>query len=92
LLDGLVAGEIVELDQSYDAVLSELLSENTEEGSVAFFLRGPNSEGSGYVVGLAAGENEFHNQKTVILLAPFVGLPADIQETLLGNIVMWFGL
>ena len=92
LLDGLVAGEIVELDQSYEAVLSELLSENTEEGSVAFFLRGPNSEGSGNVVGLAAGENEFYNQKTLFLLAPFVALPVDIRETLLGNIVTWFGL
>lgn len=92
LLDGLVAGEIVELDQSYDAVLSDLLSENTEEGSVAFLLRGPNSEGSSNVVGLAAGENEVYNQKTLFLLAPFTGLPADIQETLLSNIVTWFGL
>lgn len=92
LLDGLIAGEIIELDQSYDAVLSELLSENTEAGEVAFLLRGPNSEGSGNVVGLAAGESEIHNQKTLFLLVPLVALPSEIQTILLGNIITWFGL
>lgn len=92
LLDGLVVGDVIELDQTYDAILSELLSENTEEGAVAFLLRGPQSEGSGNVVGLAATENVSYNQKTVILLAPFVALPPDIQEILLRNIVTWFGL
>lgn len=92
LLDGLTAGDLIPLDQMYETLSSEFFAEDAEEGSVAFLLRGPNSEGAGSIVGLAAPETEFNNQKTVILLIPFVALPTDIRETMLNNLINWFEL
>jgi hypothetical protein len=91
LLDGLTVGEIFELDQTYDAVLSDVLSSDTEENSVAFFLRGPASEESGNVTGIAI-EEEFNEQRTIFLLVPFIALPDDVQELLLDNFINWFGV
>lgn len=92
LLDNLTAGDLIPLDQTYETLSSQFFAEDAEEGSVAFLLRGPNSEGAGSIVGLAAPETEFNNQKTVILLIPFVALPTDVQETILTNLINWFEL
>lgn len=92
LLNGLSAGDLIELDRLYETVSSQLDENDVEPGSVAFFLRGPDDEDAGSVVGLAAPENAFNDQKTVILLIPFIALPADIQEILLSNIIAWFGI
>jgi hypothetical protein len=90
LLAGLEDGQIIELSQTYDAVISDFFIEDLEEGSIAFLLRGEESEGAGSVVGLAAPVDEFNNQNTVILLFPFVAMPTDIQAILLDNIMNWF--
>jgi hypothetical protein len=88
LLNGFVPGEIIALDQVYDAVSGEALAEDSDENTVVFFLRGPASEDSGNPVGVAVDEE----QKTVVMLAPFTALPAEVQERLLGNLMDWFGL
>jgi hypothetical protein len=91
LLDGLTAGDVIPLDQTYDAALPDLLGGSPEEDTVGFFLRGPSSEGSGNVVGIAIRDATLNNQKTVMLMLPFVALPVDIQEIVIGNIMEWFG-
>lgn len=88
LLNGFEPGEIIELDQVYDAITDESFQPDSGEGTVTFFLRGPNSAESGNVVGMAIEED----QKTVFLLAPFTAMPTEIQERLLANLVDWFGL
>ena len=90
LLAGFEDGQIIELSQTYDAVISDFFIEDLEEGSVAFLLRGGDSEGAGSVVGLVAPEDEFNPQNTAILLFPFVAMPTDVQATLLENIMNWF--
>jgi hypothetical protein len=91
LLDGLSAGDILELDQAYDAVLLEDFGSDLEDEDIVFLLRGPDSEESGSVVGLASMETGEDTQ-AIILVLPFAALPADIQETLLTNMVSWMGL
>jgi hypothetical protein len=90
LLDNLDDGQIIELDQSYETVMSEFLIDDLEDGSIGFLLRGPDSDGDGSVVAVAAPANEFSNQNAVILLFPFVALPAEFQEILVENIFNWF--
>lgn len=89
LLDGLNSGDVIELDGSYQVVLSDLLAADAEEGSTPFLLRGPASASSGEVAGIAVID-DFTSQRVVIVLLPLVLLPEDIQETLLTNIMAWF--
>ncbi|MBX3057551.1 MAG: hypothetical protein KF770_13880 [Anaerolineae bacterium] len=89
LLDGLNSGDVIELDGSYQVVLSDLLAADAEEGSTPFLLRGPASAGSGEVAGIAVID-DFTSQRVVIVLLPLVLLPESIQETLLTNIMAWF--
>jgi len=89
LLDGLESGEVIELDDSYQTVLSDLLGTDTEEDSTPFLLRGPESDSSGEVVGMAVID-EFTSQRVVLVLLPLVLLPDDVQETLVTNIMTWF--
>jgi hypothetical protein len=79
------------LDQAYDAVLLEDFGSDLEDEDIVFLLRGPDSEESGSVVGLASMETGEDTQ-AIILVLPFAALPADIQETLLTNMVSWMGL
>jgi hypothetical protein len=88
LLEGFNPGEIIDLDQVYDAVATGPFDPETDEGVAVFFVRGPGSEESGNATGIAVEEN----QKTVLLLAPFVALPFDVQSRLLNNLMTWFGL
>ena len=53
----------------------------------AFLLRGPSSEGSGDVAGLALPAGEFFNQRAIFLLAPFTALPEETQDVMLSNII-----
>lgn len=89
LLDGLTSGDVIELNDVYDVVLSDTLVDETEEGSTPFFLRGPNSDAVGQVIGIATID-DFTEQRSVLLLVPFVGLPEDIQELWLTNLMTWF--
>ncbi len=84
-------GQLIELDATYETVLSEFLLEDLEDGSIGFLLRDPDSgEGAGSVIGIAAVEGEFNTQKTAVILFPFAAMPTDIQETLITNILNWF--
>ena len=92
LLDGLAEGDVIELDQVYDAVLLDPLDANLNENDIVFLVRGPGSDESGGPVAIASIEEEFGNTQVAILLFPFTALPADIQETLLANLMNWIGL
>lgn len=89
LLEGLEPGAIIALDQTYETAVSDV-TDGVNPDETAFFVRGPESEQAGTVVGLAAVESTLERQKSVILLVPFTSLPADVQETLLANIINWF--
>ncbi|MBK8984762.1 MAG: hypothetical protein IPM39_01560 [Chloroflexi bacterium] len=91
LLDGLTPGDIFPLDQTYDAILSDLLGGLFTDDAADFFLRGPASDTPDAVAGFAVYDEEF-DQRTVFVMFPFVALPPDVQATLLGNILAWFGL
>ncbi|MCA9872806.1 MAG: hypothetical protein KC441_04110, partial [Anaerolineales bacterium] len=91
LIDGFTSGDVFSLDQSYDAILPDLVGGTFDEASTAFFLRGPDSDTPGAVAGFAVYDQEF-DQRTVFIMFPFVSLPEDVQATLLNNIVTWFGL
>ena len=92
LLDNLTAGDIIELDDTYEGVISDLFASDDEEGLTAFFLRGPDSGESGGLAGAAIIEEEFDDRKTILLLFPFISLPEDVQEILLTNLMNWYGL
>ncbi|RMG93813.1 MAG: hypothetical protein D6706_14845, partial [Chloroflexi bacterium] len=93
LISGLNVGDIIQLDQTYDAILTDLLGEDTEENSTGFFLRGPASEGSGNVAGISFIEQvPSGEQRSIILMVPFAALPADIQTIMMNNFLTWFGL
>jgi hypothetical protein len=89
LLDGLVSGEVIALGAVYETAVSDLLQIEGDEGSTAFFLRGPESDSAGEILGVATIDS-FTEQRSILLLLPFAILPADIQETLLNNIMAWF--
>lgn len=91
LLDGLAEGEIIALDQAYDALV--FATADLEDDNIPLFWRGPESEESGSVAGFASMFEENGNeQRTILLFAPFVALPDDVQETFLSNTMTWFGL
>jgi|GEM_PF-992203 len=91
LLDGFESGEIIELDQTYEATLIEPEDVNEEEGSVILFLRGPGSENSGSVAGVTFAD-EFSGSRLYLLAAPFTALPDTIQESVLDNLLAWLEL
>ncbi|MCB9006845.1 MAG: hypothetical protein H6656_05685 [Ardenticatenaceae bacterium] len=92
LLDGFAAGDTIALDGPHDFIFADFLTEDLEPGSVAFLLRGDNSEDSGNVVGLASIEEQNDDQRSVFLLMPISLLPEEVQEPLFNNIMTWFGL
>jgi hypothetical protein len=89
LLDGLAEGDVIELDQAYDAVLLDPLDSDLNENDIVFLVRGPGSNESGGLIGIASIEEDFGNTQVAILLFPFTALPTDIQETLLTNLMNW---
>jgi hypothetical protein len=89
LLDGLAEGDVIELDQAYDAVLLDPLDSDLNENDIVFLVRGPGGDESGGLIGIASIEEDFGNTQVAILLFPFTALPTDIQETLLTNLMNW---
>ncbi|GJM39837.1 MAG: hypothetical protein DHS20C20_01190 [Ardenticatenaceae bacterium] len=92
LLAGFAAGETITLDASYDVIFADFLLEDLEPGSVAYLLRGANSDDAGNLVGFASIDSTNNDQLTMLLLMPFAALPADVQAQLLDNIMAWFNL
>lgn len=91
LTNGFDTGDVFALDQSYDAIQSDLFGDTFDAASTAFFLRGPDSESPGAIAAFAVYDPDF-NQRTVFVMFPYVGLPIEVQSTLLTNILAWFGL
>ena len=92
LLDGFSAGDVIELDATYDVVLFDDFAGDIEENDTILFVRGPGSEESGSIVGVATTEDEFNDTRAAFLLFPFTSVPEDVQEALLSNLIAWFGL
>ncbi|MCB8927309.1 MAG: hypothetical protein H6652_16960 [Ardenticatenaceae bacterium] len=91
LLDGFVAGDVIELDDTYGAIFADFLVEDLEDGSTAFLVRGANSDDAGNIVGIATIDEAADDQQSLFLLLPFALLPEDVQPQLLDNIMSWFG-
>ena len=91
LLEGFAAGDTLELNDTYDVVFADFLAEDLEDGSTAFLLRGPNSDDSGNIIGLASVDEFNEDQQTILLLFPFAALPEDAQAPLLHNMLAWLG-
>lgn len=90
LLAGLTVGDVIPLDQTYEtAVLG--FGEDDEDAGEVIFARSAESEQPGDIVATAIPEDEFNPQNAVIMLFPFVALPDNIQDTLLNNVLNWFG-
>jgi hypothetical protein len=91
LSNGLTPGDIFTLDQTYDAILSDLVGSVLDDDTPVIFLRGPESDAPGAIIGFAVDEAAF-DQRTVFLLFPFAALPQTVQPILLGNILAWLDL
>lgn len=91
LTDGLEPGATIALEQEIDAALTDLL-ETSGPDALSFFLRGAGDEGEGNVVGFAAIDATLNGQRTAFLFVPYTLLPAEVQTTLLENLIGWFGL
>jgi hypothetical protein len=91
LLDGFESGEIIELDQTYEATLIEPQDVDEEDGSTILFLRGPASENNGSIAGVAFAD-EFSESRLFLLAAPYTALPEGVQERLLTNLLAWLDL
>lgn len=91
LTDGLEPGATIPLEQEVAAALTDLL-ETSGPDAISFFLRGASDEGEGNVVGFAAIDATLNGQRTAFLFVPMTLLPADVQSTLLENLMAWFGL
>ncbi|MBK7895710.1 MAG: hypothetical protein IPJ90_12695 [Anaerolineaceae bacterium] len=91
LLDGFVAGEVIELDTTYELIFANFLQEDLEPGSTAFLLRGADSDDAGNIVGLATIDENNNDQQTIFLLIPLAALPEQVQGQLLNNMMTWLG-
>ena len=91
MTNGFNAGDVFALNQPYDAIQSDLFGDTFDAASTAFFLRGPDSESPGAIAAFAVYDPDF-DQRTVFVMFPYVGLPIEVQSTLLTNILAWFGL
>lgn len=89
LLEGLEVGQIISFDQSYNTVSSTDLE--LEPGAAAVLLRGPESDNSGAIAALS-NIDTFNNQRSFVLLLPFVALPEAVQSIMIDNLLAWFGL
>lgn len=92
LLDGFTAGVAIELDGPHDFIFADFLAEDLDPGTIAFLVRGANSDDSGNVVGLASFDELNNDQQTLFLLMPFSLLPEALQAPLLTNMLIWFDL
>ena len=90
LSDGFGAGDLLELDNTYEAAISD--NNEPAANEVVFLARAPEEEGEGAVVGLAAAASNPAEPQTLILFVPFVALPAEARAQLLANMMAWFGM
>jgi hypothetical protein len=90
LLDGLSAGEIMELDQVYETAVSEFEEGEASAEETIFLLRGPTSDAAGAAAGYGLMEEE--TPRLLAILAPYQALPDDVESLLLTNILAWFDL
>lgn len=86
LTTGLVAGEIIALDQSYQTTI--IASQDVDNDELVF-VRGNDSDEPGTPVGIVSTDETF---PVFLLTVPFTAMPADIQQLLLINVVVWAGL
>lgn len=91
LLNGLQAGDVIALDQIYEAVLPDFSDEDIAEGEVVFLLRGAASDSPGAVAAAVAAQT-FLAQKTAVVLFPFTALPLTTRDVLFANLLDWFAL
>lgn len=85
LTDGLAVGDVFTLDQTYD-VINISSDDLDDETDMVIFAGGPDSPDVGTVS--VAVQEDF---TLFFLTAPFSALPADLQFTLLFNIMAWLG-
>jgi hypothetical protein len=91
LMAGFDLGDILLLDQTYDAMVADVSGNQLDEDTLPMFLRGPQSDTSEVVASFAVLD-EILNQRVVFLLFPFAGLPEAVQPLLLDNIFAWLGV
>lgn len=90
LLDNLNEGDILELDQPYQTIISDDYIENFDLNTSPFLIRGAESEDEGTISAFAVKDDEF-NQQTLFIMFPFNSLPDEIEPILMENILNWFG-
>ncbi len=91
LLNELVSGDVIPLNETYQAISpNALFSEGDEESISSFFLRGPDSENVGDQLGFGVEDPDV-GDRAVFLLLPFRALPANLQPLILDNILLWLG-
>lgn len=86
LTSGFAPGEIVALDQSYQTTI--IATADVEDNELVF-VRGSDSDEPGTPVGVTSTDETF---LVFVLVAPFTAMPAEIQQLLLSNVVIWAGL
>ena len=92
LMNGFALGDVIELDNTYDVILFDDFAGDIEDTDEVLFVRGPGSENSGSVIGIAANSTDSSDTQAAFLLMPFTSLPEDVRETLLFNFIAWAGL
>jgi hypothetical protein len=85
------AGEVIALDQSYEASVIDQTDLTDEEGTTLLFVRGPESNLAGNVAGLSLMD-ELSSARLVLITAPFVAFPGAAQELLFDDVLAWYGL
>lgn len=91
LSNGFTLGQVIPLGQTVQTVASEIMSDDLGVDDVLLFNRGPNSDLPGMVAAATTSEGLSEGQRLAILLFPFVLLPLEAQQTLLANLLAWFG-
>ena len=89
LLENLSAGDIVELDQPYQAIVADDYIDSFDQNTISFLVRGPASENEDTIAAFAVKEEEL-DQRTLLILFPFDGLPNEIEPIFMENILNWF--
>lgn len=92
LLNGLTAGDIIELNQTYEAIVPDFQEGDAGENDSIFLLRGAASDSPGSVAGVVTGDALGNGQKSALVLFPFTALPESEQEQIFANLMDWFAL
>lgn len=90
LTNGYESGDIITLDDPYEAALSDLLLDDAGNTDTPFMARGPDSDGAGNVLSIASIDEFNNDQQNIILLLPFAVLPEADQVLYFENMMAWF--